>query len=119
MPEAIDDVAESLPGEALENPIRGVINPCGRDTITLEVCQWMGECSRATPGHGEHQMERNSECLRAVYVCKTRRIGNDSISHKRLLGLRIGLDTRVPAAIQHIPDHFCFALDVSFSNTVH
>jgi hypothetical protein len=69
---------------------------------------WEG-CS-AAPGHSEHEVDRYTKGLGAVYVGKAGRVSNDGIRDKGLPRHRILLQARVPKLPQHLLDHVAFLL---------
>lgn len=75
--------------------------------------------SCASPRHGEHDVKRNRERLRAVDVCETRRVGYDGVRHKGRAGRLVGVDTRPPAALQYCLDHYPLLLYVTGKEAIH
>jgi hypothetical protein len=70
----------------------------------------MAKLPRARPRHREHQVQWDTESLRAMDMRKTRWIRNDRICNKRLSCELIRLNARAPALVQHFVNHFAFPL---------
>lgn len=64
-------------------------------------------------------MDRDAQRLRAMDVCETGRIGNDGVGNERNRGDGIRLDTRRPAAMQHLLHHLALLLDVAGAEALH
>lgn len=52
-------------------------------------------------------------------VCETGRIGNDGVGDEWDRGDRVRLDTRRPAAVQHLLHHLALLLDVAGAEALH
>lgn len=74
---------------------------------------------RLRPRHREHQVYRDAESLRTMYVSETRRICDYGIGNEWDGREGIWLYTRPPATVKHLGDHFPLLLNVACPQTLH
>lgn len=84
-----------------------------------DIRQRMAKLARARPRHGEHEMQRDPQRLRAVDVRKAGRVRDDGLGHKGAAGQGVGRDTRAPAALEHLGHHPPLLLDVTGAQALH
>ena len=103
-----------LPRHPLHQPKRSIIrNPWVDALPDRHVRQGMREVSRARPRHGEHNVKRHRECLRAVHMRETRGIRDDGVRHEGRAGRLVWVDTRPPTALQYRLNHYPLLLYIA------
>jgi hypothetical protein len=108
-----------LPRHEIHDAVGDIIRQPRIRTRILQIGQRMWEGPRTAPRHGEHEMHRHPQCLGAVHVGERGRIRNDGVGHKRRSRDAVGLNARLPEAVEHAGDHCTLVLDVAGAQALH
>jgi hypothetical protein len=111
-----------LPSQKFNHTVRKMVDGLSfrnGKIAKLDVSQRVRERPRIGPGHSKHNMYRDAERLRAVYVRKAGRVGNDGVGDERDGRDGVGLDARPPEAAEHLGHHPALLLDVTGAQALH
>jgi hypothetical protein len=102
-----------LPCQHLDHSVRKEVGRFRVEVRATNVCKRVRKGSCRTPRHGEHHVQRYSQCFCTVHVSEAGRICDDGFCYERHSSGRIRLDARPPTSVQYLGYHRTFRCNIS------
>ena len=128
--EVVDQVAQALPGEEVDERVRHEVGVAGVGVALADLRQGVREALGRAGGEGEHEVQRHAEALGAVHVRVAGRVGDDGVGdeglaraqhlevrHVRLVVGRV--DAGPPEALEHLVHGGAPAADLTGPDRLH